>query len=67
MTLDPFERNSIHLMKEGYIFAMARVKDDCVAGIPACVIPMWIQEDDAKDAEKIRAILGSEPMIGEHP
>jgi len=67
MTLDPFEQNSIHLMKEGYIFAMARVQDNCVDGIPSCVMPMWIKEDDLDSEDTVRAILGSEPKIGEHP
>ena len=67
MTLDPFEQNSIHLMDAGYIFAIARVQDNCVDGVPACVIPMWIKEDDIDSEDTVRAILGSEPRIGEHP
>jgi len=68
MKLDPFELNSIHLMDAGYIFAIARVQDDCVGnGIPACVIPMWIKEDDIDSEDMVRVILGSEPKIGEHP
>ena len=67
MKLDPFELNSIHLIDAGYTLAIARVMDGCVKDTPACIIPLWIKEDDIDSKKTVRAILGSEPRIGEHP
>ena len=62
--MNGFEKNSIHLMKAGYIFAMSNLMDGCVPGYPACIMPMWIRSSDKDNKEKIHAILGSEPRIG---
>jgi hypothetical protein len=67
MKMNEFETNSMHLMKAGYIFAMANILDGCVVGYPACLMPMWVRETDKDNTEKIHAILGSEPKIGKNP
>tara|TARA_R110002060_G_scaffold22317_4_gene30230 strand:- start:1238 stop:1498 length:261 start_codon:yes stop_codon:yes gene_type:complete len=64
--MDSFEKNSVKLMKAGYIFAMANILDGCIAGYPACLMPMWVRETDKENTEKVHAILGSEPKIGEN-
>ena len=64
--MNRFEKNSIHLMKEGYVFAMANILDGCVAGYPACTMPMWVRCEDKQNEDVVRAILGSEPKIGKN-
>ena len=51
-------------MKGGYVFAMANLMDGCVAGYPACLMPMWVKKEDMDNKKTIRAILGSEPKVG---
>jgi hypothetical protein len=65
--MDSFEQNSVKLMKAGYVFAMANILDGCVAGYPPCLMPMWVREADKDNTEKVHAILGSEPKVGENP
>jgi len=65
--MESFEQNSVTLMKAGYIFAMANIMDGCVVGYPACMMPMWVRETDKDNTEKIHAILGSEPKVGQNP
>tara|TARA_Y100000034_G_scaffold121287_1_gene165318 strand:+ start:428 stop:676 length:249 start_codon:yes stop_codon:yes gene_type:complete len=65
--MNEFERNSGHLMSAGYVFAMANIMDGCVAGYPACLMPMWVRKEDRSNTDTVRAILGSEPKVGQNP
>ena len=64
--MNGFEKNSIHLMEAGYVFAMANILDGCLPGYPACAMPMWVRREDKNSDDTVRAILGSEPKIGQN-
>ena len=64
--MNGFEINSIHLNKAGFSFAVATLNEKAVEGYPACVMPVWIHQQNSND-EEVVAILGSEPKIGENP
>ena len=53
-------------MEAGYIFAVANILDGCVAGYPACIMPMWVRREDKDSDGIIRGILGSEPKVGKN-
>ena len=78
---DGFEKNSVHLNKAGYHFALVTLNDRILEDIPDVFtqfksraspmkfpihMPMWYNEHDSTDSY-ITAIVGSEPKIGEQP
>lgn len=70
--MNPFEYNSIHLNEAGYRFGIAKLNGDTsktllkVKEKGVLVVPLWVNPDKTSK-DKLYAILGSEPKIGEHP
>jgi len=70
--MNPFEYNSIHLNEAGYRFGIAKLKGKTSKALTktkeegVLVVPLWVNPDKTSK-DKLYAILGSEPKIGEHP